>query len=229
VPANLYGGQLDDAREAVRQLMAVLDRELDPFFLALTAGGAVTIHLDEPQTAARYATTALEVGAPLNNPTLDAWISWAEGCRSIATHHFDLARAQLEHSAALASETQNPHIEDMAELALALAAGITGSADAVTLYRDALTRFQAARDWMNLSVAIEQLAIYWFRTNDLEPAAVVLGYLDASGTRYAPVARRRLQAVTAIRAASAGELWMARGGQMTREAVVDFTLDRLRR
>jgi len=117
----------------------------------------------------------------------------------------------------------------MAELALALAAGITGSADAVTLYRDALTRFQAARDWMNLSAAIEQLAIYWFRTNDLEPAAVVLGYLDASGTRYAPVARRRLQAVTAIRAASAGELWMARGGQMTREVVVDFTLDRLRR
>ena len=73
----------------------------------------------------------------------------------------------------------------LARVSLAVLAMASDSATAHVAFDDALTHLYANRDWANTWAAIEALAIHWTKTGRTEPAATLLGHLEArTSTTY---------------------------------------------
>jgi hypothetical protein len=78
-----------------------------------------------------------------------------------------------------------------------------------------------------LWVVIEALALYWARVGREEPAAVLLGHLEANNIRHAQFVEQRRDAVAAVRAGSDSEERFARGAALGRDQVVAYALEQL--
>ena len=87
---------------------------------------------------------------------------------------------------------------------------------------------------MNVWAVVEALSLYWYSSNRMEPAAVLLGYLEAHDVRHGGgggrsgsfVERRRL-AIAALLELPGAEAWMAHGAELGRDELVTYALDQL--
>jgi hypothetical protein len=87
---------------------------------------------------------------------------------------------------------------------------------------------------MNVWAVVEALSLYWYSSDRMEPAAVLLGYLEAHDLRHAggggrsgSFAERRRLAIAALHEPSDGEAWMAHGAELDRDELVTYALDQL--
>ena len=100
-------------------------------------------------------------------------------------------------------------------------------ATAPVAFEDALTHLYANRDWANMRIAIEALAIHWIKTAKIEQAATLLGYLEAKNIHYVTLRAQRQDAVAVLGEAPEAKSWMARGGALDRDQLVDYALNQL--
>jgi hypothetical protein len=127
----------------------------------------------------------------------------------------------------LAVRTGNLLLEELTLLSLAMLAAMIDSDDANPSFHDALTRLLATRTWALVWVVMEALALYWARVGRDEPAAVLLGHLEANHIRYAQFVEQRRDAVAALRDRSDAEDHLARGAALERDQLVAYALDQL--
>ena len=74
---------------------------------------------------------------------------------------------------------------------------------------------------------VEAAALYWARTGQAEPAAVLLGHLEANHIHYATFVDERAQALATLRARRDAEEWLAHGAALERDQLVAYALSHL--
>jgi hypothetical protein len=104
---------------------------------------------------------------------------------------------------------------------------MTDSDDTEPSVHDALTQLLASRTWAFVWTVIEALALYWARVGREEPAAVLLGNLEANNIRHAYFVEQRRDAVAALRAGGDAEDHLAEGAALGRDQLVAYVLDQL--
>ena len=127
----------------------------------------------------------------------------------------------------LAVRTGNLLFEGLTLVSLGVLAAMTDSDDTDPSLHDALTRLLATRNWVLVWIVMEALALYWARVGRDEPAAVLLGHLEANNIRYAHFVEQRRDAVAALRARSDAEDRLAHGAALERDQLVAYALDQL--
>jgi hypothetical protein len=87
---------------------------------------------------------------------------------------------------------------------------------------------------MNVWGLIEALSLYWCGRDRMEPAAVLLGHLEAHDHRHAggggrsgPFVERRRLAIAGLLELPGGDTWMAHGAELDRDELVTYALEQL--
>ena len=205
-----YLGRVAEAWANHQRWETMIDPVEEPFEAAWAALVRQTpAAVVDPPSVAEYVSKARRIAAPLNNAFLTTNIVMATGMVEIAAGRYDAARAQFEHTRELAVQSRDLYTEGMAIRALALLAASTGADDAGTALRNALTHLYTTRNWMYIWGVVEALSLYWHSSDRTEPAAVLLGYLEAhdlrhgfGGGRIGSFAERRQLAIARTRRAS---------------------------
>ena len=83
----------------------------------------------------------------------------------------------------------------------------------------------ATREWLNLWLVIDSLALLWADAGQTEAAAVLLGHLQAHDIHFPLRASRRVAVTRALEARADAAEWLARGAQADRHALVAYALD----
>jgi hypothetical protein len=105
-----------------------------------------------------------------------------------------------------------------------LALSVVGP-DRDAVYLALIERLRVNQDWTNLTIGLEALAESWATSGDLEPAALILGHLEARDRRHVALAARRTRAMEAIRTHPAGKDWLDRGRALAFEEVLAITVE----
>jgi hypothetical protein len=226
--SHWYSGRAAEASAAGRALHDAVDPEREPFAAAHTAAG-VAVHACTADRGAadRYLERLRQVAAALNNPAVDMVLHWTSAVVERVDGRFDASLQQLRLALALAEQIGDPWMDGLARLSLALLALASDSATANVAFSEALRHLYANRDWANTWGAIEALAIHWTETGRTEPAATLLGHLEARNIHFGPFIPQRQDAVAALRETPDAESWMARGGALDRDQLVDYALNQL--
>jgi hypothetical protein len=223
--SHLSTGRVDDAIAAGRALYDAVDPEREPFAAAHVAAGEAVFA--DRGTADRYLERLQEIAAALGNPAVDMMLHWASAAVERVDSRFDASLHHLRLALALGEQIGDLWFDGMARLSLAFLAMASHSATADVDFDDALTHLYANRDWGNMWIAIEALAIHWAKAGRTEPAATLLGHLEAKNLRLAALVRQRQDAVAALRETPEAQSWMARGGALDRDQLVDYALNRV--
>jgi hypothetical protein len=94
-------------------------------------------------------------------------------------------------------------------------------------HRDAIERLYVARDWLDMWMVIDSLAVLLAEAGRVEPAAVLLGHLQAHKIQYPLGASRRAAATRLVDARADAADWLARGARLDRHELVAYALDAL--
>ena len=121
-------------------------------------------------------------GAPLARIVLSGVAALVDGM-------VDEARAHFDESLRLAIGTGRIS-EGQALQGLAAAAASGDPVEVATPFTDSLTHLYRTRFWIYVWIVMENLAIYWVDSGDLEGGAVLLGHLEAHEHAYEGVRRR---------------------------------------
>ena len=225
--SHWYLGRADAALAAGR-LHDSVDPEREPFAAAHAAASATVVAGYADRGAAdRYMERLQQVAAALDNPAVNINRHWASAVVERVDGRFDAALHHLRLGLALGEQIGDRWFDGMARLSLALLAMASDSATAQVAFDDALTHLYANRDRANMWTAIEALAIHWTKTGRTEPAATLLGHLEAKNIRSVGFLPQRHDAVAALRETPEAQSWMARGGALDRDQLVDYALNQL--
>jgi predicted ATPase/class 3 adenylate cyclase len=227
--SNWYSGRADEAFAAARAQLDALDPEREPFAAAHAAAVAIfqACSADRP-AADRYVERLQELATALDNPAVDMSLHYASATVEQVDGRLDAAVDHLRLALALVEQIGNRAMGSQARLSLAFLAMASDPATAHAAFEDALTHLYANREWSNLWVAIEALAIHWTETGRTEPAATLLGFLEArKDLRSVAFLGRRQDAVAALRESPEAHPWMAQGAALDRDQLVDYALDQL--
>jgi hypothetical protein len=221
-------GHVAEGWAAVNNWSATADPVEDPADAAAAASfvSSFAVIVDPPSAAAHLA-RARRIAGPLANPALDAHLAYTSGLVERYAGHYDVAADDYQQAMELAARTGNPLIEGIALLSLGVMAAMTNSDHANATLHSALTRLLASRNWALVWTTIEALALYWARTGRDEPAAVLLGHLEANDIRYANFVEQRTEAVGTLRARNDSEDHLARGASLGRDQLVTYALNQL--
>lgn len=112
--------------------------------------------------------------------------------------------------------------------ALATRSAQLGGDDPAPLFRESIGRLHALGLKAFTGWALIGLAGWWADHEQIEPAAHVIGFLDANepGGNQTYAAVRNQASDTVQRAPNAGP-WISAGGRMTRDEIVVYCLERL--
>src|SRR3712207_7584893 len=95
-------------------------------------------------------------------------------------------------------------------------ASTASAADADVMVAEALSYLHGIREWAAWEI-VERVAVHWLRRGRIEPAAVLLGFLEARNIRHVAYVRSRQRALDVIKATSNAEAWMRRGASFDPE------------
>ena len=104
---------------------------------------------------------------------------------------------------------------------------MTDSDDAIPALHDAITRLLAGRNWMTLWSVVGAAALYRARMGRAEPAAVLLGHLEANHIQSATFVDERAQTLTTLRAGPDAQEWLDHGATLERDQLVAYALSQL--
>jgi hypothetical protein len=224
--AYWYSGRVDEGWSAVRALNDVVDPVREPFvaaYVASTAAGHGAAVRDFPATEF-YLDRISRIVAAHDNPTLDLSFHWACGVVAGAEGRSDTAADHYRLALEVAEQTENRNMSGIVRMSIAISA--MNSPGATAALGDALTSLYAIRDW-HFWVVLEAVALHWIRTGRSEPAAVLLGHLEAHDIRHGMFKMQRHRAVGAVRHLPEAHRWMGRGASLDRDQVVMYALAEL--
>jgi len=104
----------------------------------------------------------------------------------------------------------------------------SGFGEARSAWAEALEAGRRWGAWVTQWGNLENLALWWIRMAYFEPAAVLLGSLEANGLAMVSRQAQRAEAIAILESQTGGARWMAAGAVMDREDVVDYALGVLR-
>jgi hypothetical protein len=177
----------------------------------------------DPEVGGAHAAHASAIAAAHQNPQLSADVAFLLGLYHGMTGDPTRGLAYCRDSLALTEAYDLPRSRNAARQLLAQVAMLGGLDDPVPLVREAIEAAHRQRLWWDLSPTIRMLARWWIGHGQAEPAAVVVGYLDAHGLAAAP-SRGVLQQLRADPAAQQG---LAQGAQLDRDELVAHILAHL--
>ena len=167
------------------------------------------------------------IAAPLANPVLDAHLAYTSGLLERNAGHYDLALGQLRQALELALASGNLLFEGLILFSLGWLAATTDSDDAEPALRDAITRLVAGRNWLGVWLVVEAAALYWARMGRVEPAAVLLGHLEANHIQAATFVDEHAQIITTLVARGDAQEWLTYGATLERDQLVAYALSHL--
>jgi predicted ATPase/class 3 adenylate cyclase len=223
-----FAGRADEADQAVRHAVEAARAAGDGFALAaaIASRGLVAATTD-PGAVVELAREARAIAGPLRNPALDAWVGCLVGPAEFAVGERRTAIVSLRHALALA-ERCSPFLRAVVTMSLATVAAHADSGLRPELaYSDAIEQLYALRAWPHLWGAIESLATYWVRSNDLEGAATLLGHLDTHEHHSVALVARRARAAAVLEQRPDAWPWRQHGAALDRDQVVHYALERL--
>jgi hypothetical protein len=223
-----YSGRAADAMAAARAAYDAVDHEREPFVAAHIAVGAVVQSCVADRGAADgYLDRLRQVAAALRNPAVDFMLHWTSATVDLVDGRHDEARRQLRLALALAEQIDSRAMDAQTRSSLAYLAMAADPVTANVDFNDALTHLYANRDWGNLWTSFEALAIHWTTMGRSEPAATILGYLEARNLCSVSFLERRRDALAVLREVPEAEWWVARGETLDRDQLVDYVLNEL--
>ena len=84
----------------------------------------------------------------------------------------------------------------------------------------------ANRDWIDVWVTVEGIAIHWAKAGRTEEAGVLLGYLERHDIRHAVFLEQREHALAIVRSRPDAQTWTAHGAALDRDHLVAYALRR---
>jgi hypothetical protein len=224
--AHLNTGNAEAGLAEVRRGMALAeDHDLPQRTLAFV--GCWCAWGCEPQEVAGYATifqtSATLTGAPLEL----AAASFFVGVADLVEGRVDHARAHFAESLRLAQGT-NGMMEGQALQGLAAAAAASGDpGEVASAFTDSLTHLYRTRFWMYVWIVVENLAVYWVDSGDVEDGAVLFGHLKAHEHAHGVFATGRRRSLEVLGTDARWVELMQSGAGMTRDEVVAYAISRL--
>ena len=180
----LYVGRLDDGFRQHAEMLRLARMHDHPYEagMALLGLAQSRTYAGEPDRGLFFAEEQLRVVQALGNPSMLAlaWYDQAEALSSI-----DAARAiePYQRSIQLAESAGSTFVEGIALVGLASLLG--GSQDpgvALPLFRSIITRWRRMGIWHHQWTTLRNLVQLFIRIGSSEPAAVLIGAIDAGAT-----------------------------------------------
>ena len=223
-----FSGHPAEGWAAVNTWDGMTDPAEDPADAVIAAGFvalfAVTV---DPPSANAHLARARQIAGPLANPALDIQVAYFSGLVERGAGRYDAALAHFRRAMELAVRTGNRLGEGLALVSLGITAAMTDSDDTESSIRDALAALLATRSWAFVWTVMEALALHWARVGREEPAAVLLGHLEANDIRSAQFVEQRRDAVADLWARGDAEGRLAHGAALAHDQLVAYVLDQL--
>ena len=222
-----YAGQRAEAWEALLVCDEHTSKHGTPyeqFFvtLPLTGYSAIVSPADTPDHAARGQRLAWRLDAPTPLAIAQweaACAAWSSGDLHPALDTFERARREAESLGAtwLVGLTLSSAIIRLA--------GDPGDEPFTRRYLETIAHFHRTREWVHQWGALESLAIRWTRHGRMQPAAVLIGHMEAHRRANSYLVPHRAQAIDSLRAFGPAAGWMADGAALQPDQLARFALD----
>jgi hypothetical protein len=174
--------------------------------------------------AAVSAERARRVADPLDNPAIDAYVSWAVSQICATDRRFDDALRWNQEAAEAAELSGNRFVSGNSTMNIALHARRAGR-DPLRAHEESLNRLYADRNWLNIWPVLESLAMQLMETGSVEAAGVLLGHIEANHLGSLPRTARRTATIRTLNQHSEAQEWMTRGAQLDRHHLVAYAFD----
>jgi len=225
--SNVRLGQRGEVEAALIQAELSLERCGDPY--TFVVGHAVLhpiIAVGYPERATQHGLMVRKAAAELDNPMGNAMV--ARMTVSELSHSGDSVAALAAIRPALdAAQLAGAKGLQMNVEAMALALLTFNEQFSSTGFIEILSQLKGSAYGETIWSVLEILAVTWARQGSLDNAAVILGHLDACNQRYPhpELARFRSQYLDPVGALSEYQMNRTRGAQMSREELLDFSLE----
>lgn len=230
--ALYFLGRRAEAQRAIQTWGGLFHPHDEPFDAASASLAMVGFVADgSPSAMAATVARGRRLAAPLSHPVLDAMAAWATGHAEGHAGRSPEAMAHFRHALELAACAGNLYWEGWATHSIGLLAAKVPGLDAAPALQRALARGDAMGFRLGLWTTLEAVALCFADADRLEPAAVVLGHLEAhdihhrgKGYGVGTFVERRANVLGRLRTMAESERWMARGAALNREELVDVAL-----
>jgi predicted ATPase len=226
VSCDAYLNRLDRIGTDIEHWAAAADAVADPYTAAAEHAWLALFPAD-PGLAARHVAVAKRLGGSIAEPNLAAFLATVDGGATFAAGHRAEA-ASLFRQARLLAEHAGPHTAAQTAWQIALRAGAREfDVEPAGAYQEAIRRLYQLDEWANLWGVLESLATWLARSGRLDPAALILRHLEASGHRNVFLAGRRAATERLLDGATDPPIWRTRRGRLDRDRLVAYCLAQL--
>jgi hypothetical protein len=215
-----------DAAELLERAFALYGATANPVLAAIPA--SVLVDVADGPSAQEWARAAHRLASRVRSQLADIWAALAEG--AAASKRGDAASAvatlRVAYDQIVAADLRGT-VKSVVlwRLGVALAEGpVTASDDA--FLASSLPRLQSDGHKWGIGLGLWALAIYLAATSRLEPAAVVVGFLEHAGVQPLDAAGQRAKDAIATQPQHAE--WCARGHQLSQDEVFAVALAALK-
>jgi predicted ATPase/DNA-binding SARP family transcriptional activator len=232
-----FEGRLDEAAQLWEQALAAGRRAGDHFHASHMAGNAALAHgyQGHRDDGRRLAALADEIARGIGNPTARAWALYVSG-EILMDDDPDTALPRLNESVRLARAVENRFVLGVALLSASSLRGRHGDpSEAIPMMLEAIRHWQRAGNWTQQWTTLRNVVELFVRLGADEPAAVLMGAIEAASTA-APVFGPDAERLTAARRTLSTRLGSqplmaltARGATMEPHSVVHLACAELTR
>jgi predicted ATPase/DNA-binding SARP family transcriptional activator len=218
--------RLDEAWSCARRACALVDDAGDSAVVANAVSEAAFIGSRGLPGVERFVSRLQRLATVDGDRVAEYCFHIAIGMRAMRARQLDEAEAQYRRALDIADELGTVLQRSVARAVFAFWALTTRTPGHVSVVRDAIAYLNQVRDNGAWSL-IEKLALRLALDGRLQPAAVILGYLQRHHIGHATLVSQRRAAADLIAAAPDSGRWLGEGACLDRDRLFDFALAEL--